>query len=235
MQRISIAVSPSLALRRAQAKLDAASDADGPSVVANGGSPWTSIRYDLERDQGGLCAYCEDKLRERMTEVDHIRPKSKSAYWWLAYQVRNLVATCRTCNNAKSEKCEVAAGSRKLTPRNEPWNIVETLMLIDPTRESPDDHLTYLNVAGSWHIAPLTARGAWTIKELELDRDSFLSTINRQDRLLIAPEVGRIKQAIQARDRASLEQSRNVLSTLIREAPFPSFTRRAIQFHVDNE
>src|SRR4051812_49238117 len=99
-------LAPTVALTRAQAGLDAAvTDAAGEAFVkARSKTSYTSMQARLTAAQNRKCAYCEDYLRNRMIEVDHIRPKHASEYWWLAYSLRNLVASCRSCNNAKSNK-----------------------------------------------------------------------------------------------------------------------------------
>jgi len=136
------------------------------------------MRPQLVAQQHNKCAYCEDYLRERMIEIDHIRPKKRDLYWWLAYSVENLVAVCRACNNMKSSKWELCSGGPQLIPRQKPWMTPEDAMLIDPTAEDPTQHLTYIYAKGKWRIAAMSPRGRWTIEKLGLDRDSFTHEAN---------------------------------------------------------
>lgn len=101
------------------------------------------MRDVLATAQHGKCGYCEDFLRPRMTEIDHIRPKKSTHYWWLAYSPQNLLATCKTCNNTKGDQWQLEPGTAPLTPRKEPWQVPEPGMLIDPTVEDPGSHVTY--------------------------------------------------------------------------------------------
>lgn len=50
------------------------------------------------------CAYCETKyLTTSDTWIEHYRPKSKSEYYWLAYEWSNLLPTCTKCNRPKKD------------------------------------------------------------------------------------------------------------------------------------
>jgi uncharacterized protein (TIGR02646 family) len=164
----------------ARAALAAAADDDaGKTVVASRSThSYRSMQTRLANSQRRKCAYCEDYLRKRMIEVDHIRPKDAAKYWWLAYELENLVATCRSCNNAKSNKWQLLPGVARLIPRDRPWIVSEPSMLVDPTVDDPSLHITYVYAGGLWRVAGLTRRGRWTINALELDRDSFTYEAN---------------------------------------------------------
>ena len=102
-------------------------------------------------------------------------------------------------------------------------------MLVDPTADEPSTHLTYLKHAGVWGIAALTDRGTWTIRNLELDRDSFIRDINELSDLIVAPEVARLKAAAADGDRVRFDESRAVLDALSADSfPFAAFFRVAI-------
>jgi uncharacterized protein (TIGR02646 family) len=180
-------------------------DAPGKAFVATRSRyAYTSMQPRLTAAQRRKCAYCEDYLRTRMIEVDHIRPKDPSKYWWLAYSLENLVATCRSCNNAKSNKWRLMPGTTRLIPREEPWVVPEPSMLVDPTVEDPDDHITYVYAGGLWRVAALTRRGRWTIDSLELDRDSFTLEANEFVLDAVDPYAKEIASAKSDLDRARL-------------------------------
>lgn len=168
------------ALVNARAALAAtADDAAGKAfVAARSRTSYTCMQPRLTAEQYAKCGYCEDYLRSRMIEVDHVRPQAPDRYWWLAYHLENLVAACRSCNNAKSKKWALLPGATPLAPRQEPWTTSERAMLVDPTVDDPSTHLTYVYAGYLWRIAGVTPRGVWTIGALELDRESLLRESN---------------------------------------------------------
>jgi uncharacterized protein (TIGR02646 family) len=208
---------PTRSLRNGQAALDATTNgaAAGLAAVSAVGAArkWASMRGQLARAQYQKCAYCEDYLSERAHEVDHIRPKSPNEYWWLAFRVPNLVLACRTCNNFKGDDWALQRGVRKLKPREEPWSTSEPAMLVDPTVDDPNRHLTYVYAGDRWRIAPLSDRGLWTITALELDRDSFTRRANEWIREAVDPRVASYAAAVATRDTPAL---RKVVRDLLR-------------------
>lgn len=201
-------VTPTVSLTNAQAALaGAADDAAGRRVVAErSAKSYTSMSRRLADAQLCKCAYCEDYLRKRMIEVDHIRPKdsaSPSGYWWLAYSRQNLVATCRSCNNAKNNRWQIRHGTRRLRPREDPRLVVEFAMLVDPTVDDPDLHITWVYAGGLWRISSLTDRGRWSINALELDRDCFLFESNEYILDVFDPRVDELEAAVAAGDRSA--------------------------------
>ncbi len=210
---------PTRQLAAAQARLAATTtDTEGIDVVAHGPSSiWTSLRGALESAQHGKCAYCEDYLRPRMTEIDHIRPKKPTLYWWLAYSPENLVGACRSCNNAKASRWKLVPGSFKLIPRQKPWVRPERAMLVDPTIEDPSPHLTYVYAGNKWRIAAITDRGRWTIKALELDRDSFTREANEFLLQAINPLADEVQTAKQTHDIGRLTNALGRLRSIDRQ------------------
>jgi len=197
------------ALVAAQTEMNGSADAEGPGVVKRLAAAWQSMAPGLHAVQSKKCAYREDLLKERSSEVDHVRPKQ--IYWWLAFKLRNLLYACRSCNNAKSSKWALQAGVLPLAPRDEPWDVPEPAMLVDPTVDDPDVHLTFVQRGGEWRIAGQTDRGIWTITNLELDRDSFTRDSNWIATEVLTPEVARLKAAIVSGDAGAYEESRRRL------------------------
>jgi hypothetical protein len=67
---------------------------------------WAELKWHLFELFHGKCAYCESKpLSVEAGDVEHYRPKSKVSedpnhpgYYWLAYDVTNLLPACEDCN-----------------------------------------------------------------------------------------------------------------------------------------
>lgn len=225
---------PTPPLAKAQSDLAAATATkSGRAVVTSTDhSAWLSVRPQLVAAQNKKCGYCEDYLRERMVEIDHVRPKKSSEYWWLAFSIENLVATCRSCNNAKSDRWELQPGTAKLAPRQTPWTVAETAMLVDPTSEDPDPHIGFIYAGQMWRIAALTDRGRWTIENLELDRDSFTYESNELIIDVIDPLAREVDAAKEALDRDRLTSGVDALKRLDKPRRRWSQMTRALTAHV---
>lgn len=216
-------------LKDDQKQLAAVTDAGGPALVkdrGNSGYGSKAMRARLAAFQHEKCAYCEDRLRERAGEVDHVRPKD--SYWWLAFSLDNLVAACRSCNNAKGNKFQLVRGAH-LTPRQSPATTPEFPLLVDPTQDDPDLHLTYLFEFGAWRIAPLTDRGSWTIRELELDRDSFRIETNRYINDAVRPRAVAYFEALAAGDQqAAVKEIRAMRGLAPPDQPWTQLLRTVL-------
>lgn len=216
LQRDGLFETPQLAAARSRFA-GATTDEAGIKVVADvSGAAWTSMREQLFAAQHAKCAYCEAYLRPRMIEIDHIRPKKATHYWWLAYSIENLVAACRACNNAKSSRWALRNGTTKLTPRQQPWVTPEPAMLVDPTTDDPTPHLTYVFAGGLWRIAATSTRGRWTIENLELDGDAFTYEVNEFILQALDPYAREVEQAKRALDTERLSEALAKLSSFDR-------------------
>ena len=105
------------------------------TVIQSGGVPsakdfrslWAqpAVREKLWRMHNGRCCYCE-RLRDRGREsdVEHFRPKTAVAektpqrpgYWWLAYEWKNLLLACKTCNEQYKRTHFPVRGTRATGP-----------------------------------------------------------------------------------------------------------------------
>ena len=65
----------------------------------------TTVKSDLNTDQGGLCVYCESRLAANSGQVEHIKPKGGSnAYPQLCFTYTNYAHSCinpKTCGQKK--------------------------------------------------------------------------------------------------------------------------------------
>ena len=73
-------------------------------------SQWKRVRLRVLMRDGRTCAYCG---QGDANEVDHVIPISKGGD---VYDLDNLVACCRRCNNAKGALTNAVFLSRSATP-----------------------------------------------------------------------------------------------------------------------
>ena len=74
-------------------------------------SLWTELKWHLFELFHGKCSYCEWRPRPGSSaDVEHFRPKHKvtedpkhPGYYWLAYDVSNLLPSCEHCNRARGK------------------------------------------------------------------------------------------------------------------------------------
>ena len=135
----------------------------------------------------GKCAYCESPLELIDGDIDHFRPKAEvrdengdlvvvvatgarhPGYYWLAYHWKNLLPSCKTCNQifkgAKFPVLGIHATSPAEVAQEQP-------LLLNPLSEDPEeDPIKHLKVDETGIIAGITPRGDTTIKVLGLRRD----------------------------------------------------------------
>lgn len=184
------------------------------------------IREHLHRTQHEKCCYCEKELELRFQHVDHYRPKSTArrsastvdeGYWWLAYDLDNLLLSCPDCNTCKSDWFPLEQGS---TPGNEQDCCnSEIPSLLNPLLDDPQEHLVFILLPnGRWRLAPLSERGRSTIEHLKLNRDTLVRLRNKLSRQADALRIGATAGAREAF--CSEENSFTLLrEALMREVP----------------
>ena len=67
----------------------------------------SKIKVQLNREQDGLCVYCERKLDKDKGQIEHIKPKSgRTPYPHLCFQYSNYAHSCinpKTCGQKKKD------------------------------------------------------------------------------------------------------------------------------------
>jgi len=133
-------------------------------------SHWKIFKYNLWIKQDKKCCFCEQKINEQDSQVDHYRPKTQiktkqgdiNGYWWLAYEWLNLIAVCATCNRQKtSEFPLVAEAARVLNEMS--LDAKGTLdreqpMLINPRFDDPESYFEY-DVSQCFRIGEVYIKG----------------------------------------------------------------------------
>lgn len=171
-----------------------------------------SVREALRRVQAGRCAYCATRTVESTFDaVEHYRPRN--GYWWLTWTWQNLWLACTVCQG-KSNKFPVEAGTTRLDePTAEDMQTAFALsaerpMLLDPARDTPQDHLCVEEIPGTgggwfWAAVPGSERGLETIGLLHLDRRTRTADYERLKQHIgrrLVPAVAEVEAALDCDD-----------------------------------
>ncbi|PJT27203.1 endonuclease [Ochrobactrum sp. 30A/1000/2015] len=128
------------------------------------------VKLRLEELFKGKCAYCESFYGSQApVDVEHYRPKASvegeedhSGYWWLGMEWTNLLPSCLDCNRRRKQRTPQIVSNLKIlyetmqTGKQDSFPIMgiratveeaslegEEALLLDPTRDDPDEHLTF--------------------------------------------------------------------------------------------
>ena len=127
------------------------------------------IYMSLDSDFHGKCAYCESLIATNQPgDIEHFRPRGKvtdlenklimvdkgnglephPGYYWLAYDWKNLLLSCRDCNSISKSKSAgklIGKGNRfpvkDFRAARSGEEIREEPLLIHPVFENPEEHL----------------------------------------------------------------------------------------------
>lgn len=125
--------------------------------VPNTVSKYSEHMTSLKEDFNSRCGYCNDldKFRLQYFEIDHFVPKVFLNKISIT-EYSNLVYSCRSCNNSKSNKWPT---------KNELVHNNYDTGWIDPCDAEYDIHFQRSEVG---EIIPITNLGNWMFKELKL-------------------------------------------------------------------
>lgn len=109
---------------------------------------------DMVYDEfAGACAFCERPV-DPSEGVSHFRPlnidgdsdglEHADHYSWLAFEWLNLFLICRSCQKQRRDKFFVAGRRARFLATFDEVRAEERPLLIDPTIESPSNHLSFL-------------------------------------------------------------------------------------------
>lgn len=208
LDRASLAPSQCLVARAAElstlSDADAAAwlDADRSKRVS---SAWLSMRAVLRGAQHGKCGWCESLLEERAIEIDHIRPKASALYWWLALDLDNLLAACRSCNNLKRDQWPLASGAQRLQPRQSPRTTAERALMLDPTVQDPGPYITFEFGGAQWRVVGRGREGRETVRVLQLDRNTLTTKLTYHAQITLDPVVRELHAADGAGDETAFK------------------------------
>jgi hypothetical protein len=168
----------------------------------------------LWRAQHLKCAFCENLEQVKRNDVEHFRPagravrekgKADPGYWWLSYTWSNLLFSCRNCNQSggKLDWFPLELGSVPLAPLEEPPG-GEVATLIDPSVESPLDHIEFTHqiVAhrSRWIPRGRTTRGQRTVQILDLTRVSLTELYSQHVVTTVEPALAQFRSGLLKRE-----------------------------------
>lgn len=156
---------------------------------------WSQLKLHLFELFAGKCAYCESRvLHVASGDVEHYRPKkppeedeSHSGYYWLAYDVDNLLPSCEKCNRVRGKRRHFpVAGQRARTPEDDLE--AEQPLILNPYVDPPKEHLAFppgmitpegeLVCVGT--VKGITDQGKATVKVCNLDRADLIEERKRE-------------------------------------------------------
>lgn len=157
---------------------------------------WGVFKHSIWEQQGQKCAFCEKEIISSDDgQVEHFRPKTETrdeqnkqitryAYWWLAYDHKNYVVSCSTCNKLKGNRFPLIDEDTRVTASSIDEIIAltdkgvlgdERPYLINPRFQYPEIYLAY-NYRPDTKIVFAEPKdddgvGEKTIKILDLNRE----------------------------------------------------------------
>lgn len=175
-------------------------------------SHWSDARDVLFNIHHGKCCYCErkrDKARE--PDVEHYRPKggvqedtTHPGYWWLAYEWKNLLWSCKSCNEDKKRNHFPVDGSRV---RDEYGDLAtESPLLLNPIVDDCEEFFLYdweeaQEMLVKIQVRDEKPRGIMTRDILDLNRLELLQERGTYLKFVLKPIAMGL---IVARDQAAL-------------------------------
>lgn len=191
------------------------------------------VKIALEKLFYDKCAYCESVVTTGDWDVEHYRPKGRTAerpdhpgYYWLAYEWENLYPSCKFCNQRRKDyprfddhRMLPAQGKLDQFPiENEDHRAMkpgddlskERPFLLDPCNHEPEKHLTY-DIHGQIHPLEASDRTAEeTIRICHLRRRRL-----RDERARTILRVCKLMQTIQEAREANNEEIERQLNLLL--------------------
>lgn len=162
---------------------------------------WKKFKPFLEDLFNKKCAYCEG-IYEAGTwmDVEHYRPKAKvtldgnpqnilkitdakgeeiehPGYYWLAYDWRNLLLSCKKCNSGKGKMNQFPIKGRRAASPEDLLQEEDPLILNPYGGFKTEKHL---NFGLNGFVAGITEKGKTTVKICNLNREELQSSRQRE-------------------------------------------------------
>ena len=179
-----------------------------------------TVRQVLVQSQHSKCCYCEQAFSPDMLEVEHFRPKGGvqqhlgrtgidfPGYYWLAYDWRNLLLACGTCNGKHKKNFFPL-----MNPSQRAWCHHDSVsperpLFVNPVRQQPRNHITFdgPNPVAHTRAGKKTIDGIGLRRDLLMDRRrDLIDNLSARMVIVAATAVHPANAALQARAPAALQ------------------------------
>lgn len=175
------------------------------------------VYFDRDKNFYSKCAYCECLvIVNQYGDIEHFRPKNRitdinnniikkkdgnihPGYYWLAYDISNLLPSCILCNRPSTYKKTKKIGKGNKFPVKGDYaekpgeEILEEPLLINPLLENPKNHIE-IDKLGILHPKNNSIKGKMCIEVfglnvrlelVELRKNTYDNIINKLNMLII--------------------------------------------------
>ena len=125
---------------------------------------WGDFKKEIWKQQNKKCAYCERQIAQNECHLEHFRPKTevrddanilvtRKAYWWLAYDHKNYLVSCPTCNLRKGNRFPILDEETRVEAMNLEDSTElgvdgtlrqEVACIVNPRFQDPAPHFAYM-------------------------------------------------------------------------------------------
>lgn len=127
-------------------------------------SLWGKFKISIWEQQYHKCSFCEKEiLSADDAQLEHFRPKAEArnenndlitreSYWWLAYEHKNYIVSCFTCNNLKGNRFPIededtrvkATDINDVVELNDDGVLADEIpFLVNPRYQDPEPYFAY--------------------------------------------------------------------------------------------
>ena len=151
---------------------------------------YSEHRNDLKADYQNRCGYCNDIDRWRLAsfEIDHFIPRNKDKKPFLTIKTSvdysNLVYSCKSCNNSKSNKWPT--NDETISHYNDEG-------FIDPC---DDEYNKQFSRQSNGRIIPITKIGSWIFNELKFYKPQHEIIWNIEQLDILIDEITMVRKEL---------------------------------------
>jgi uncharacterized protein (TIGR02646 family) len=172
---------------------------------------WSQMKEHLFRLFDNKCAYCESRVRHVAAgDVEHFRPKAgvtedaaHPGYYWLAYDLKNLLPSCERCNRAGGKMNHFPVEANLRVHSHTERVDEELALLLNPYKDEPSGHLKFAppidpeNAIAVGTVVHLTRMGEESIKVYNLNRQLLTEERREaQEKIVSELETALIKRKL---------------------------------------
>lgn len=200
----------------------------------------------LWQAQHHKCCYCERIIECWIYDVEHYRPKAYATrtpgssathgYWWLAFTWRNLLFSCKSCNEKHKKSLFPLASSATLIAE-QAANGKEKPLLLDPASNkiNPVEHIVHVLQGTHWQPEPRNGSllGLKTIEVCGLWRDELQAIRKSHVNTIVKKQADALTRCLSIARRADIEyEFQRACGLFEPELPFAALSYDALRYFV---